>query len=214
MDLFAALSFLDPETILASGGLLLIAFIVFAECGLLFGFFLPGDTLLFAAGFFASQGQVSLAWLIATIVVSAIAGNAVGYEIGRRAGPRLFKKKDGIVFRAEYVEQAEAFYEKHGGKTIILARFVPIVRTFAPVVAGVARMDLRLFTIYNVVGSIIWGAGVTTAGYFLGSKIPNIDTYILPIILLAMALSFGPTIYHLVGDPVTRKKIKQKFTKN
>lgn len=206
--------FLDPETIIQAGGLLLIAFIVFAECGLLFGFFLPGDTLLFAAGFFASQGQLEIASLIIVIVVSAIAGNAAGYEIGKRAGPKLFKKEDGIVFRKEYIQQAEAFYEKHGGKTILLARFVPLVRTFAPVVAGIGRMDIKLFTFYNVLGSLIWGVGVTLAGYYLGSKIPNIDTYIMPIILLAMALSFGPTIYHILKDPKARAAIKNKLRKS
>lgn len=203
--------FLDPETIIQAGGLLLIAFIVFAECGLLFGFFLPGDTLLFAAGFFASQGQLEIASLIVVIVLSAIAGNAAGYEIGKRAGPKLFKKEDGIIFRKEYIQQAEIFYEKHGGKTILLARFVPLVRTFAPVVAGIGRMDLKLFSFYNVLGSIIWGVGVTLSGYYLGSKIPNIDTYILPIILLAMAASFGPTIYHILGDPKARAAIKNKL---
>lgn len=205
---------LDPETIIATGGLALIAFIVFAECGLLFGFFLPGDTLLFAAGFFASQGQIGIASLIVVIVISAIAGNATGYEIGKRAGPKLFTKEDGIVFRKEYIVQAEEFYQKHGGKTILLARFVPLVRTFAPVVAGVAKMDIKLFTFYNVVGSILWGAGVTLLGYYFGSKIPNIDTYILPIILTAMALSFGPSIYHILKDPKARAAIKNKFKKS
>ena len=143
--------------------------------------------------------------------ISAIAGNAVGYEIGKRAGPKLFKKEDGIIFRKEYVQKAEEFYEKHGGKTIVLARFVPVVRTFAPVVAGIAKMDLRLFTLYNIVGSLVWGVGVTLAGFYLGSKIPNIDTYILPIILLAMTLSFGPTIYHVLGDKKTRQKIREKL---
>lgn len=203
--------FLDPETIIATGGLVLIAFIIFAECGLLFGFFLPGDTLLFAAGFLASQGQLELVPLLAVVVVSAIAGNAVGYEIGRRAGPRLFKKEDGIVFRKEYIQKAELFYEKHGGKTIILARFVPVVRTFAPVVAGIGKMDIRLFSVYNVVGSLIWGIGVTLMGYYLGSKIPNIDTYLLPIILFAMLISFGPTIYHIAKDPKSRKILKSKL---
>lgn len=202
---------LDPETLIATGGLALIAFIIFAECGLLFGFFFPGDTLLFAAGFFASQDKISLIGLLFTVVTSAIAGNAVGYEIGKRAGTKLFKKEDGIIFRKEYVEQAELFYEKHGGKTIILARFMPIVRTFAPVVAGIGKMNVRLFTLYNVVGSIIWGVGVTMLGYYLGSKIPNIDAYLLPIILLAMSFSFAPTIYHIASDPKARAKIKAKL---
>lgn len=205
------MSILDPETIITTGGLALIAFIVFAESGLLFGFFFPGDTLLFLAGTLAAQGQFSLAAALLVITVSAAAGGQVGYIIGERAGPRLFKKKDGILFRQEYVKQAEAFYEKHGGKTIMLARFVPIVRTFAPVVAGIGRMDRRRFTIYNVTGSVVWGAGVTILGYFFGKHIPNIDTYVLPVIVIVMVLSFGPTAYHILKDPKSRTLLAAKI---
>jgi membrane-associated protein len=206
------MSILDPESIISGGGLLLIAFIIFAESGLLFGFFFPGDTLLFAAGLIASQGDFSLLAVVTVIVISAIAGGQVGYIIGHRAGPRLFKKKDGIIFRKEYVEQAELFYEKHGGKTIVLARFVPVVRTFAPVVAGIGNMNLKKFTLYNMIGSAIWGISITILGYYFGSKIPNIDTYILPIIGAAMIFSFAPTIYHIVRDPKSRQKIRAKLT--
>lgn len=205
------MSFLDPETIIQTGGLLLIGFIVFAESGLLFGFFFPGDTLLFAAGLIASQGQFSILAALVVIVLSAIAGGQVGYIIGRRYGPGLFRKKDGILFRHEYIDRSEKFYEKHGGKTIMLARFVPIVRTFAPVVAGIGNMDIRKFTFYNVVGSAFWGISVTLLGYYFGSKIPNIDKYLLPIIGFVMIASFAPAIYHVLKDPKARQKIKQKL---
>ncbi len=208
------MSFLEPQTIIETGGLALIAFIVFAESGLLFGFFFPGDTLLFAAGLLASQGQFSIWAVVPIIVVSAIIGGQVGYIIGQRYGPRLFRKKDGVLFRREYIDRSEKFYEKHGGKTIMLARFVPIVRTFAPVVAGLGNMDKKRFTFYNIVGSTVWGVSVTVAGYFLGSKIPNIDKIILPIIGLAMLLSFAHPIYHILKDPASRKKIIQKLRRS
>lgn len=204
--------FLSPETILAAGYLAL-AFIVFAESGLLFGFFFPGDTLLLLAGVLAAQGQLDIAVTIGVIMVSAIAGGQAGYVIGRHAGPRLFKKKDGILFRHEYIEQSEAFYEKHGGKTIVLARFVPIVRTFAPVVAGIGKMDQARFTLYNVLGSGIWGAGVTLLGYFVGSRIPNLDHYIMPVVAFVMVTSFGPAFYHVFKDPRSRALLKEKFTR-
>ncbi len=198
---------INPEQLIQSGGVLLVAGIVFAESGLLIGFFLPGDTLLFTAGFFASQGNLPLAWLLIATVVAAVVGDNVGYTIGRRTGHRIFKKKDGILFRTEYIEQAEKFYEKHGSKTITLARFVPIVRTFAPVVAGVAKMDRRKFMLYNIAGATIWGVGVTMLGYALGSKIPNIDKYLLPAVGLATLLTFGPPLVHILKEKETRSKL-------
>ncbi len=206
------MSILDPETIIKTGGLALIAFIVFAESGLLFGFFFPGDTLLFLAGTLAAQGQFPLAAVIMVIMISAIAGGQVGYIIGQRAGPRLFKKDDGILFRKEYIERSEKFYKKHGGKTIMLARFVPIIRTFAPVVAGMGRMNQKRFTFYNVAGSALWGAGVTTLGYYFGRYIPNIDKYVLPVVALIAVLSFAPTIYHILKDEKSRKILKEKLS--
>ncbi len=205
------MALLDPNELIASGGLLLIAFIVFAESGLLFGFFFPGDTLLFAAGILAAAGQFNIAILILVIMISAIVGGQVGYLIGQKAGSRLFRKKDGIIFRAEYVEKSEEFYEKHGGKTVILARFVPVVRTFAPVVAGIGNMSYGRFTFYNIIGAGIWSVSVTLIGYFFGQHIPNIEAYILPIIALATVASFGPTVYHIVKDPKSRAKIKKKL---
>lgn len=205
---------LSPESIIATGGLLLIAFIVFSESGLLFGFFFPGDTLLFLTGVLAAQGQFSVVLAIFTIVISAILGGESGYYIGEKFGPKMFKKEDGLLFKKEYVARSEAFYEKHGGKTIILARFIPIVRTFAPVVAGVGSMSRKKFSAYNIVGGILWGVSITLVGYYFGKQIPNIDKIVLPIVLGVMVLGFGPAIYHVLKDPRARKIIINKFKKN
>ncbi|QQS64660.1 DedA family protein [Candidatus Saccharibacteria bacterium] len=209
------MSFLNPEHLIQSGGLLLIGLIVFAESGLLIGFFLPGDTLLLSAGFFAAQGKLPLVGVIGIVIVAAIAGDNLGYHIGRRTGHRIFRKKDGIIFRQEYLERAEKFYESHGGKTVTLARFIPIVRTFAPIVAGAAKMDPKRFMIYNVAGAVIWSISVTLLGYFIGGLIPDIDKYLLPVVGIATLVTFLPTITHILGDPETRDRlfarIKQIF---
>lgn len=187
---------IELSELLSSGGLLVIALILFAETGLLIGFFLPGDTLLLAAGILAAAGTFSLWTLLPVIVISTILGNVVGYQIGKHAGPRLFKKEDGFLFRKEYIDKAEKFYEAHGSKTIFLARFIPIIRTFAPIVAGIAKMDQRVFTFYNITGGIFWGVSVTLLGYFFGTKIPHLDHYILPIILAVMVLSIASPLVH------------------
>lgn len=202
---------LNAEHIIQSGGLILIGLIVFAESGLLIGFFLPGDTLLFTAGAFAAQGKLPIGWLLVTVVLAAIIGDNVGYSIGSRMGKKVFTKKDGVLFHHENILKAEKFYEKHGGKTIILARFVPVVRTFASVVAGVGNMPRKRFFVFNVIGAVAWGLGVTLLGYFVGSKIPNIDKYLLPAVLLAMLITFGPTIHHLSKDERFKKYASQKL---
>lgn len=197
---------IDPTDLLggasAVAGLVILGAIVFAESGLLIGFFLPGDTLLFTAGFFAAQGHLPLAGVLIVIFLAAVIGDNVGYTIGKKSGPRLFKKKDGIIFRQTYIARAEEFYEKHGGKTIIIARFVPIVRTFAPVVAGVGNMKHKRFFFYNVLGAAIWTGSVVMLGYWLGSLIdPHLmEKFILLAVGLAMILTFGPTLYHLLKD--------------
>ena len=198
---------LQPEYIIRSGGLLLIGLTVFAESGLLIGFFLPGDTLLFTAGFFAAQGLLPLPLLLATLVVAAIAGDNVGYTLGHRTGHRIFRRKDGVIFRQEYLERANTFYESHGGKTVVLARFVPIVRTFAPVVAGAAKMPRRTFMLYNVIGALLWCVSVTMLGYWLGAKIPNIETYILPAVAIATVLTFSPAVWHILHTKENRSKL-------
>lgn len=186
--------------------LLIIGGIVFAESGLLIGFFLPGDTLLFTAGFFAAQGHMPLALLLLVIFVAAVVGDNVGYTIGKRLGPRLFRKKDGILFRQEYVQRAEQFYEKHGGKTIIMARFVPVVRTFAPMVAGVGNMSRQRFIAFNVIGAALWTGIVVMLGYWLGSLVDphTVEKFLVLAILLAMGITVGPTIWHLVSDKRVR----------
>ena len=201
----------DVNSIITSGGILLISLIVFAESGLLVGFFLPGDTLLFAAGLAASQGQVSLIVLIVAIILAAIIGDNVGYSFGQKAGPRIFQKKDGIIFRHEYLDQAEKFYEKHGGKTIIMARFVPIVRTFAPVVAGAGKMPRERFMFFNVFGGMLWGAGMPLLGYFVGNRIPHLDKYIEVVMIAIILASFGLALLHLLKDKTTRQKIFTAF---
>lgn len=202
---------LNVEHILQSGGLLMVGLIIFAESGLLVGFFLPGDTLLFTAGFFAAQGKLPLGWLLLVVVLTAIIGDNVGYSFGRRTGHRIFKKEDGIIFRKEYLERASAFYERHGGKTVVLARFVPVVRTFAPIVAGAAKMERQRFFAYNVVGAGVWGVGVTLLGFWLGSKIPNIDRYLLPAVLIATVFTFAPAAYHILHEKQNRDKLVLAF---
>ncbi len=202
---------LDPAHIIATGGLLLVSIIIFSESGLLVGLFLPGDTLLFAAGFFASQGKLSLPVLLICLSVAAILGYFVGYKIGEKLGPRLFKK-DSLFFRQEYVERAETFFNKHGGKAIMLARFVPIVRTVAPLLAGVAKMPLRTFWSYNIIGAVLWVISTTLLGYKLGEHVHNIDQYILPVILAATAFSFAPSVYHILHDTRIRTALIRKIT--
>lgn len=186
------------------GGLLAIGGTVFAESGLLIGFFLPGDTLLFGAGILAAQGVFNLPLLIFVVITAAILGDNVGYSIGRRTGRRLLDKKESILFKPERVELAEKFYAKHGGKTIILARFVPVVRTFAPMVAGMSKMPRQKFMIYNVVGGVLWGGGVTLAGYYLGKQLPWLEDFITPVILVIIFGSVFVALFHLLKEKETR----------
>jgi membrane-associated protein len=184
---------LSPDALVGAGLFALLA-VVFVESGLLVGFFLPGDSLLFTAGLLINTQDVLPLWLVLlTVPLAAIAGDQVGYLIGRKAGPRVFNRPDSRFFQQEYVEKAYGFFEKYGARTIVLARFVPIVRTFAPVVAGVSRMDYRVFVTYNVIGGVLWGAGVTLLGYFLG-EIEFVTENIEPIILGIIGLSVLPIV--------------------
>jgi membrane-associated protein len=187
---------LDPKNIFNSispYGELVAWLIVFAETGLLIGFFLPGDSLLFTAGVLAGQGKLELWLLLPGAFLAAVAGDQVGYVIGHRAGPRLFRRPDSRLFKQEYVTRTHEFFEHHGPKAVVLARFVPVVRTFMPVLAGVGKMNRRLFTIYNLIGGLIWAIGVTLLGYALGNAIGNsIDTYLLPLIALVILISLIP----------------------
>jgi membrane-associated protein len=203
---------INVNQVIESGGLIAVGLMVFAETGLLIGFFLPGDTLLFSSGIFAATGKINIIALLVTVILSSIIGNQVGYQIGEKTGHKIFNKEDGIFFRKEYILKAQAFYEKHGGKTVVLARFIPVVRTFAPVVAGMGDMNQASFTLYNIVGGILWGGGITLLGYVFGNKIPNIEKYVVPIFILANIITWSPVVYHALKDPVTRKKITHKIT--
>ncbi len=187
----------DLVSFVKAAGYIGVATMVFAESGLLVGFFLPGDSLLFTAGFLASQGYLSV-WILAPLAfVAAIAGDAVGYAFGRRAGRALFRRPESMLFKPEHLERAEQFFEHHGGKAIVLARFLPIVRTFTPIVAGAGNMRYSRFAVFNVVGALFWAVGVTVAGFFLGNLIPNVDRYLLPVILVIIFASIAPTAIHL-----------------
>ncbi len=182
--------------IIQAVGYLGLTFIVFAESGLFFGFFLPGDSLLFTAGFLASQGFFSVWWLLIILMLAAIAGDSTGYWMGKKFGGWLMKRPDNFFFQKKYIYQAENFYAKHGGKAIVLARFVPVVRTFVPIVAGIARMEYSKFVSFNVFGGIFWVALMVLLGYFLGNAIPNVDKYLIPIIGVIILLSILPGLYH------------------
>lgn len=174
--------------------------ILFAESGLFFGFFLPGDSLIFTAGFLASQGYFGLLEFLFFGTLASILGNTVGYFFGKYYGKKLFTREDNIFFHKKHIVEAQEFYKKHGVKTIILARFVPIVRTFAPIVAGIADMDYKIFTIFNVVGGVLWVVGLGLLGYFLGQLIPAeaIDKYLLAIVGAIVLISIAPGIVHFV----------------
>jgi membrane-associated protein len=187
----------DLESFIRTVGYVGMFAIIFAETGLLVGFFLPGDSLLFTAGFLASQGYLDISLLLLVCFVAAVTGDATGYAIGRRYGRRLFEREDSKLFKKEYLLRAEQFFAQHGGKAVILARFIPIVRTFVPVVTGMGSMEYRRFAMFNVVGALLWAVGVTLAGYFLGSTIPNIDRYLLPIIFLILVVSILPPAIHI-----------------
>ena len=166
--------------------------IVFAESGLFFGFFFPGDSLLFSAGLIASQGFFDIRVLATLIVVSAIAGDSVGYWFGAKVGPKIFTKEDSFFFNKRHIERTRLFYLKYGPRAVVLARFIPVVRTLTPILAGVWNMPYLLFLRYNIVGGVAWGAGLTLLGYFLGAAIPGIEEYIVPIALGIIVVSFLP----------------------
>lgn len=204
-------------------GVLAIAIVIFAESGLLIGFFLPGDSLLFTAGFLTQQGvlPVNIHMLVVILFVAAALGDSVGYAFGRRVGHRLFRRKDSFLFHKDNLRRAEEFYEKNGAKTIVIARFIPIIRTFAPIVAGIGKMDYRTFLLYNLIGAFLWAVGLTYLGYFAGGWIEaagiNIEYAIIAIIIISLL----PAIYHVLKEPSSRAylrhlpmRIKKYLSKN
>jgi membrane-associated protein len=197
-------SWLEPEHLIRTFGTIGILAIVFIESGLLVGFFLPGDSLLFTAGLLSASGVLPDIWILVTLIpIAAIAGDQVGYAIGKKFGPPLFNRPDSRFFRREYVDKSAAFFEKHGPKTVVIARFVPIVRTFVPVMAGTSRMRYRTFVTYNVIGGLVWGSGVTLLGYYLG-QIEFVKSNIEPILLLIVAISVVPVFVELFRQTRTR----------
>jgi membrane-associated protein len=191
---------IDIVTLIQAVGYVGLFAIIFAESGLFFGFFLPGDSLLFTAGLLASQGLFNYYALAIIFALAAIAGDNVGYMFGKKIGPKIFTRDDSLLFQKKHVERTQKFYEKYGTKTIVLARFIPIVRTFAPILAGVASMNYATFFKYNVIGGLIWGVGISFIGFFLGSRIPGIENYLNYIIVAIIATSFIPILIEFVRE--------------
>ncbi len=197
--ILAALDWLDPKTLLKKFGDLATVglwLIVFAESGLLIGFFLPGDSLLFTAGVLAAKGDLNIYAVSIGSAVAAIVGDQVGYLFGKRVGPALFRRPNSRLFKQEYVERTQKYFEENGSKTIVIARFVPVVRTFAPILAGVSNMPYATFVRFNIIGGIVWGAGLTLLGFFAGESLgeENIDKYLLPIIGVIIIVSLIPPL--------------------
>ncbi|MFA6515137.1 MAG: DedA family protein [Candidatus Paceibacterota bacterium] len=195
---------LDVTTIIETVGLMGIIFIVFAETGLFFGFFFPGDSLLFTAGILASQGIFNIYILLVFCMIAAVLGDSVGYWSGKKYGRKLFERDAGFFFKKKRIYDAEKFYEKYGKYTIIIARFVPIVRTFAPIVAGIGKMNYPTFLSYNIFGGILWVFSVTLIGFVFGGMVINPDTYIIPIALLIIFISFIPIIIKTIRVRLNR----------
>ncbi|MEN9621807.1 MAG: hypothetical protein RLZZ67_241 [Candidatus Parcubacteria bacterium] len=197
----SSLSYLmDPRALIEAVGLIGIITIVFAESGLFFGFFLPGDSLLFTAGLLASQGLISIELLVIGTMIAAIVGDSVGYAFGKKIGPALFSREDSFFFHKKHALRAKAFYEKYGVKTIVLARFIPIVRTFAPIVAGIGDMKYTTFLSYNIIGGVIWTSSMTLFGYFLGTLVPQTEKYLHVIIIAIIVLSFVPIVIEYIKE--------------
>jgi membrane-associated protein len=202
------------DRIFEAGGIIGLAATIFAETGLLAGFFLPGDTLLFAAGFFAAQDRLHLVMTLVILTAAAIAGNMAGYEIGKRNGHKLFKNEDSILLHKDNLVKAQDFFNRHGGKTIIMARFIPLARTLSPPLAGMGHMPYKRFMLYNIIGALLWVPTITFIGYWAGKVLGqyiNIDHYILPVAMLAILATFGASFVHVLKDPISRERLKQKL---
>ena len=205
---------LDLPELIRTVGYLGIFAIVFLESGMLVGFFFPGDSLLFTAGFLASQGFLDIKILIIGCFLAAIAGDSIGYYLGQKFGRKLFQKEDSIWFHKDHLIRAQNFYDKHGGKTIILARFIPVIRAFAPVIAGVGLMRYKKFVAFNLIGGVLWAIAIPLLGYYLGSAIPDVDKYLLPIIGLIMIASVLPALHHALIDAEIRESIIRKIKRD
>lgn len=201
---------LDIPALVEAGGYAGLAAIVFAESGLFFGFFLPGDSLLFTAGILASQGVFSFPGLIALLWAAAVAGDSVGYWSGAKVGPALFTREDSFFFHKRHLERTRDFYAKYGPRAVVLARFVPIVRTFAPIFAGVGQMRYRDFFFFNVLGGLLWAVGIVSLGYFLGATVPDIERFIVPGIILIIVISFVPLLREWLRARAQKQRREQE----
>ncbi|MBC7616857.1 MAG: DedA family protein [Pedobacter sp.] len=209
--------FIDPEKLLREGGFYVVVFVIFAETGLFFGFFLPGDYLLFLAGMFVATGRldVNIYVLILGLFIAAVAGNFTGYWFGRKTGPMLYSRKDTFFFKKRYLLAAEKYYRKQGAFALIMGRFVPIVRTFAPIFAGIVRLEIKKFAIYNVVGAILWIASLTLLGYFLGKRFAQqIEEYLVYIIIGFIIITTIPLIITFVKKQVVRAGDDEEIDSN
>lgn len=200
---------LDAHTVVQSGGILAVAAVIFAESGLLIGLFLPGDTLLLTAGLFSGQHKLPLIPLLISVIIAAIIGYQVGYLFGLRAGPRLFRRKDGILLREDYMQRTEMYFKKYGAVTIVVARFIAHVRTLVSVIAGAGKMDRGLYFISNVIGAVLWGGGITLLGYWLGHSIQNIDRYFFPVVLGGLVVIYMITLWELARNPARRTALRK-----
>ena len=201
----------DLAELIKTIGYVGIFFMIFAESGLFFGFFFPGDSLLFTSGFLASQGFLNINILVPLVIIAAVGGDSAGFWMGGHLAKWLLNRRESFFFKKKYIEKAHKFYEKHGGKALILARFVPAVRTFIPIVAGMADMEYKKFISFNFFGGLLWGAGMTLMGFYLGSIIPGVDRYLLPIVGLIIFLSVLPGLLHFRGEIASMAK-KNKLT--
>ncbi len=214
----AAIPGLDLVSLITTAGFIAVILVVYAESGLLIGFFLPGDSLLFTSGILIHSGifNINIHLFVLLLFIAAVLGDSTGYWFGRKTGPKIFKKPDAKIFKQSYIQKAQDFYEKHGAKTIIIARFVPIVRTFAPIVAGVGKMDYQKFFTYNMVGGALWVTLITYAGFHLGALFErmglDIDQVLLPIIISIIIISSLPAVYEILKEKDNRDNIKKFIT--
>ncbi|MDO8569500.1 MAG: DedA family protein [bacterium] len=199
----------DIVSLIQISGYIGLFLIIFAESGLFFGFFLPGDSLLFTAGFLSSQGYFSIVPLTIILFIAAVSGDAVGYFFGKKIGPKLFSRPQSFFFHPSHVDKTAKFFDQYGAKTILLARFIPVVRTFAPIMAGVGGMKYSTFAKFNILGAFLWAVGLTTLGYIFGKRVPHADQYVLPIVVIIIVVSLIPPIWEYFKE---RKNSKEKTT--
>jgi membrane-associated protein len=207
------MNILDPISIIETAGYIGLFLVVFSETGILLGFFLPGDSLLFTAGFLASTGMIDLKIVIILSFIAAVIGDGVGYYLGKKYGPKIFTKSDSIFLDKKHIERTEKYFKKYGGETIILARFLPVIRTIAPVMAGVGRIGYKRFFAYNVFGGLMWTILLPSMGYYFGRIIPDADKIILPVVALIIVISLFPAVITLFRDEDRRNVIVKKLSK-